>query len=327
MDHKLELNKDGFYKYNSIENHYNVKYLNKIPQEVKDAKWVTSEKLDGSNLSLYFTPNQPMKVGKRSGWIPEGENFYDAEKLVMGPNAAYSDILDYFQEFVNKYEYTIRFYAELYGQGVQKRCNYGPSKYVKVFDIVVNDYILPPKDFIPFVESHSDIFALDKGTKERLKSFFTEYKIYPNLVEALAEDVEKDDYEGIVLKPYQETVWLFGTDRLILKKKSVKFSDIAEEKITGKIKNFDPAQLALSEEFKRYITKNRMLDLFSKHGEMQDIKEMGKYIKLFMEDAKEDYLKTHNIDGLDQDTVKSIFNVGSMAANMLREHIQSNAKI
>lgn len=313
FNNKFELNKDGFVKYNSIENHYNVKFLNKIPQDIKDSAWISMEKLDGANLSLYFQPNQPMKVGKRSGWVTEDENFFDVWNVLK----KYEKETIYFQEFVNTTGKTLRLYGELYGSGVQKRCMYGPEKYIKIFDLAIDDVLQSPQKYAWFCADH----------EEATNTFFSDFTYHLNLMEALAIDVEKDNFEGVVLRPYKDVVYLYGNDRLILKKKSIKFSDIAEDKISGKLKNFNPEHVALSEEFKRYITPNRMLDLFSKHGEITDIKQMGTYIKLFLEDAKEDYLKTHSIDGLDQDTTKAIFNIGSMAANMLRDHLKSEAKI
>jgi Rnl2 family RNA ligase len=323
----IELNEDGFYKYSSIENHYSTKYTNKIPAEIKDAPWVSSVKLDGANLSLYFQPNKPMLVGKRSGWIQQAdehheaaENFYNVWTVLE----KYTDILNYFQKLADGTGNTYRLFGELYGNGVQKRIMYGPEKYIKIFDVVINDIMLSPFDFDHFVDNANNDFV---GDRIIFDNFFVEHTYHANLVEALSVDVEKPGIEGIVVKPYYDDVWLYGNERLIIKKKSSLFADAAKEKIGGKINNFDPAQMALSENFKRYITENRMLDLFSKHGEMQDIKQMGEYIKLFLEDAKADFIKENDISGLDAETQKAMFNIGSMAANMLRNHIKSTARI
>lgn len=319
-DKILELNKDGFYKYNSIENHYSTKYTNKIPQEIKDASWVSSIKYDGANLSIYIQPDQPLKIGKRSGWITEDENFFDVWNVLK----KYQGVIDYFQNFVNESGCTIRFFAELYGSGIQKRIDYGTDKYIKVYDVMVGDYMAPPVYFIEFVRQHSVFAPVDT---EEFCNFFVEMKYHENLVAALSIDVEKDGIEGIVIKPYADTVYLYGNDRLIIKKKSSIFADIAKEKIGGKIQDFNPEQMALADEFKRYVTQNRMLDLFSKHGEMTDIKQMGAYIKLLLADARVDFEKENDISNLDSDTKKIIFNIGSMAANMLRDHIKSTVRI
>lgn len=327
INNTRELNKDGFLKFDSIENHYNIKYLNKIPQNIKDGPWVSSEKLDGANLSIYITPYSPIKVGKRSGWIQRkdehhetDENFFDVWNVLT----KYQSILDYFQSQVDASGITIRFFAELYGSGVQKRINYGEEKYIKVFDVMVGDVLLSPFDFDHFVDNSNNNYNCARAFFD---DFFVEHTYHQNLMEALAVDVEKPGTEGIVLKPANVVPYLYGNDRIIIKKKSSLFADIAKEKIGGAILRFNPEQVALSENFKRYITQNRMYDLFSKHGEMQDIKQMGTYIKLLLEDAKADFIKDNDISGLDADTQKALFNIGSMAANMLRDHIKSNAKI
>ena len=68
-----------------------------------------------------------------------------------------------------------------------------------------------------------------------------------------------------------------------------------------------------------------MLDTFSKHGEIQTPKDIGKYIKLILEDAKEDFLKDYNINelviDLDKNKEKAIFNVGSRIVNLLKSKL------
>jgi hypothetical protein len=51
---------------------------------------------------------------------------------------------------------------------------------------------------------------------------------------------------------------------------------------------------------------------------MTEMKQMGNYIKLVLEDAKEDFLKEHTLPDLDEKTKKVIFNVGTDIALILK---------
>lgn len=74
-------------------------------------------------------------------------------------------------------------------------------------------------------------------------------------------------------------------------------------------------------EFKSYITENRLLSVFSKEGQIQSPKEIGKYIKLLLTDAQDDFLKDNDISHLDKQQQKDVFNVGSLIANMLKSYL------
>lgn len=311
----------NFKKYNSLENHYNGKYLNKIPNDWKNVRYCGTEKLDGANLSLFFEPNQPMKYGKRSNWINEGEDFFNIQNVL--PNYA-SEIL-YFRVLADNLGKSIRVYAELYGEGINGRIHYGNGKYIKAYDVMIDEKWL----------TQDEVDKLIVESKGILDNFFVKPIVFNNLIEALSYDVESHKYcnylgndrpiEGIVIRPYDDIFSFHTGERFIIKKKSIAFADQMKVK-SDKAKEFSPEMLNAAEEFKRYITKNRMIDLFSKHGPIQEANQMGNYIKLFIEDAKIDYLKEHSLDGIEEKDQKVIFNVGRVVADMLRESMGGTFK-
>lgn len=310
----------SFKKYSSLENHYNGKYLNKIKEEYKTVKWCTSEKLDGANIQIYFTPNEPYLLGKRSSFISgNGEGFFEFDKVLP----KYEKVLRKVQAFCDKTNTQVTLYGELYGKGINGRIKYGDgeSKYLKFFDITIDGRYLPQDEVRRFSEY------------EGINEHFVELTIYPNLIEALAVDVEEINRkelisEGIVLKPYEFVYYMDENqqnDRIVIKKKSAAFSDKMEKAhIQKQIRMFDPKILNASNEFKKYITKNRLTDLFSKHGKMSTIKQMGEYIALYLDDAKSDYVKEHDISEFDEKQLKDVFNVGSMVAMMLKDSLNDN---
>ena len=70
-----------FKKYPSLENHYQNKFIDyamdHFGAEVVNQKFIAREKLDGSNIQLVFTPDEKMKVGRRTAYLEDGEKFND----------------------------------------------------------------------------------------------------------------------------------------------------------------------------------------------------------------------------------------------------------
>ena len=61
-----------------------------------------------------------------------------------------------------------------------------------------------------------------------------------------------------------------------------------------------------------------MQSVFSKDGPIEDRKDIGKYIKTILADAKEDFLKDYpEVATLDKAQQKTVYNVGSTIAKML----------
>ncbi len=77
----------------------------------------------------------------------------------------------------------------------------------------------------------------------------------------------------------------------------------------------------LNDEFKLYITENRVISVFSKEGKMQNIKELSKYIVLVLNDAIEDFNKDHpEVKKIEKKELKRIYNVGKSLANLLIDY-------
>merc|ERR1712146_591362 len=67
-----------FKKYSSIENSYRKKFIEKLIYEDKTGgEWIVTEKIHGSNFSLWIDRTVlgeiDIRVGKRSGFIEEAE--------------------------------------------------------------------------------------------------------------------------------------------------------------------------------------------------------------------------------------------------------------
>ena len=69
------------------------------------------------------------------------------------------------------------------------------------------------------------------------------------------------------------------------------------------------------------MTENRLINIFSQHGEIQDKKEIGEYIRLLIEDAKKDFLKDVDLPVLDKNERKQVFNAGSKPFQLLQKYL------
>jgi len=87
-----------FYKYNSIENKYRHKFINRIRNDKSfNDKWVVLEKVHGANFS-FITDGESVKVAKRTDFIKDGENFFYWKKIFD----KYKDkIIDLYKEIKN----------------------------------------------------------------------------------------------------------------------------------------------------------------------------------------------------------------------------------
>lgn len=129
--------------------------------------------------------------------------------------------------------------------------------------------------------------------------------------------------EGIVIKPY-EKVYIWEGSIFYIKKKNEKFFEKSRQpkqpkvplELSDKVKN-------LKDTFATYINQNRLDGVFSKFGPIQEMKDIGKYISLLVEDAKQDFFKEYKDEFvmLDDREKKEILKVQTLASKIIRENM------
>lgn len=305
-----------FKKYTSIENHYQAKHIARwlrYHPELADIPYIIEEKIDGANICLMFEPGKPMQVASRNRILNPGDNFYDIWNVLDGMKEQLLEIEKASENLILSY----RLYGELYGKGIQKRIDYGSSKYISFFDIIVNDFYFSPCEIKNWC-SHYHLLTVPM------------LGVVNSLQEALDFDVERNTSinpvggniaEGIVIKPY-DTVILDGGSKtpFYIKKKHPKFAEKPPKKVhvveTGPL-------VELNNVFKGYINDNRLQGIFSKFGPIKDASEIGQYIRYMLSDAQKDFKVDYadDLENFDKKELKKIFNVGSMIADMLKKEL------
>lgn len=302
-----------FKKYNSLENSYQVKFISYFTDknpELSTETYIITEKLDGANIQVYFEPNTKRRLGKRTSFIGDNDGFFNIETVIP----AFEERFDQIQKYVDFTGNKFRIFGEVYGEGIQRRVNYGPKTF-SFFDVEVDDILCAPRDSLHFLET----FGLPQVPI---------IQFAPNLSEAMSvsEDfnthinpVPSNAAEGVVIRPFNKNYFDHNGNIFVLKKKSAKFSE--KEDKNKSVKTLDTKVFVLNQKFKEYLNENRVLSVFSKSGPMIEIKQMGEYIKLVLEDAKEDFLKENNISGLDKNQLKDVYNVGTTVVLLLKKQL------
>jgi len=305
-----------FIKYRSMENSYQAKFIQGFLAEypeLQKAEYILVEKAHGSNMQFCFTPNQPYRVGKRTSFLGESDKFYGIWNVIP----EYTDIIQTIQGEVDAKGYTLHLYGELYGAGVQKGVDYGRRKKLGFFDVIVNDVLLPPIEFYDwadkfgFIDDTMPIVDVVRGLQAAL-----DYNVAFN---SLLNPIEDNLCEGIVIKPYNKVYYDTKGRWFCLKKKNEKFMEKGSAPKPPREEDSEIAKLNIA--FREYITEARLQSIFSKFGEIEEPSQIGEYIRLVLDDAKEDFLKDCDMSQLNDKEQRQVFNVGSLIANLLKGYL------
>jgi Rnl2 family RNA ligase len=322
----------GWRSYGKTKNVTDVKnlrmWLNKYP-EIDADRFIVTEKIDGSNFQIIFQKGKETSFGSRNNELHVGANFFDFQNAVLTKCA---DNIKKLQEYVDGSLYIdeINLYGELYGAGVQRRIQYSSEKHFLPFYMMVNGVPVSYADAREFMEcANVDPFW-----------WVPILELEITLDQALAIDVESLDtlvphemdgnrrIEGIVIEPLSNVYMIEheeGISRFKLKKKSKNFSDKAGVKYkTQKQHKISPEGEDLFSKWSGMFNDNRLCDVESKVGPIEEMGQMGKYIKLLINDVREDFMNEYKSEfiGLIQSDRSIIMGSGGkLAAELLKSKL------
>ena len=311
-----------FVKYPEIENTYRQKFIDKFTTlypELTEISYIITEKIHGSNIQLIFRPHKPLKVASRNKILSEKEDFFGVWDVLE----EMKDIICNCQRYVDEEqteENSFRLFGEICGPKIQKGVYYGEERKILFFDAMIGDQLIPPEDFF-FFQHYLDLPVVP--------CFDTVYSLQEALdfpTERPSEVVDPKEYpdntcEGIVIKPYQRVYFNKVGQVFYLKKKNEKFKE--RQRVKKKLQEGSSEVIQLNLEFRNYITEERVQSIFSKEGVIQKPEEIGRYIKLVLEDAKKDFEKDFGdkIKHLEKKKLKKVFNVGSQIVKILDKYL------
>lgn len=285
-----------FTKFPSLENTYRQKEIDKVVMmEIKD-QWIVTEKVHGANFSFWVYKNVEtkeidIKCAKRSGWIEEGEKFFNyksaLEKYRPMLEKLRGDVLDNFV-----------IYGELFGGNIQSGMCYSLEQDFVAFDMrwinedgslglpldkltmltLKDDYNIPVTPLIGVYDTFEEALAVEESFTSKL----------------IRQDFDGEGHketEGVVIEP-NNAVYEPNGSRVYLKKKTKRF---LEKGGKPNIKHKVPVLLQESVQLKLdeallFLNNNRFDSVVSKIGEVS-IKDIGKVMGLLTQDIVVDMEK------------------------------------
>jgi len=306
-----------FKKYTSIENTFDKDFVEKILLEGYDKQeFVVQEKVHGSNV-CFVTDGETVGFGKRSGFVEEGEKFYDYEELLERYKPKVIALFSIVKENIPNLK-TITGFGEMFGgkyphpdvknsaktMVIQKGVFYCPNHEFYAFDLYVSTgdsgRYLSVDEAIAFFEKGEFFFA-----KTLLRGTLSECLKYPDTFQSQISiwlglpPIDDNVCEGIVIRPVEPT-YLRNGARVLLKSKNERFAEkkavkkrepklFVEPSYSEMLNNILPVS-------EQYVTENRLNNVISKIGQISFPKDAGKLIGLFSKDILDDFLKEHSGD-------------------------------
>lgn len=334
-----------FKKYNSIENSYQLDFLNEIKEQgFNNQEFVVQEKVHGANI-CFITDGKQIISAKRTELILDDENFYNAKNIQVRYE---SKILQLFKIISEKYSNVsqITVFGELFGGVyphkevnkidsaviVQKGIYYSPENDFYAFDILINKEQYLDTDTINILfENIGFLYA-----KTLFRGSLVDCLNYPNNFQSQISkwlglpDLKQNICEGVVIRPLTPCFFRNGS-RVLIKNKNEKWTennnfidkDILKLLLKQQENLSDDAQI-LCEEIMKYITESRLLNVISKIGTVTQ-KDFGKLLGLYCKDVLEDFLKVHkneydNLEKFESKAINKFLNTqaGTLVANYLQ---------
>lgn len=275
-------------KYPSIENHFNVNKSRKIMAWIGKTFYAT-EKIHGSNLQIKLTPDDTGYFS-RNRELDNENPFYT--RLIGASNTPV--IIETAKKYMqdNNLE-EVYIFGELYGAGIQNMRyeeNLNNTQQFRVFDTFI------VKDGNMRTLSQSEFYTLfDQSLR------VPDMNITGTLKELISNELNTNSKlggktEGLVYKPV-ESQNLELQDGSILnyiavKHKTEEFTEI--KAMPKEKKEMCDADIKFIEDISRYFTMPRLESLISKLAIELDIRNLSQIIPAYLNDVKEDYLKTEN---------------------------------
>lgn len=318
-----------FKKYSSIENSFNVGFMDKVRAEMpSDLKYVVQEKVHGANTSFLCDGND-VSFAKRTSVLAGDEKFYDYEQILADYRerviALYNDIKTRHEDIES-----ISVFGELFGGRyphkevktdkpltlIQKGVYYTPAHEFYGFDIYLNKAdggrYLSVEETNALFDKHGFFYAktLFSGTLDECLS-------YPNAFQSKISEwlglpaIEDNICEGVVIRPVVP-MYLSNRDRVLIKNKNARFAEMKQMKKRNKLFKepvpFSEELKALVAKVEAYVNKNRLANVISHIGEVSFPKDSGKVLGMFCKDVLDDFLKEHGgkYSGLDKCEQKSL---------------------
>lgn len=252
-----------------------------------------------SNFQVAIDNSGEVKYGKRSSFLGNDSNFYNFQEALK------EDCVKKFIEDMKKYCYghcvNLVIFGEIFGGNIQKEVKYGKDIKIRFYDIYDMDeeiYWSPSDTFKVLLKYNVSvpIIATDVSFEDAMK---WENDFISTLTPEDYDGKEPNICEGIVIKPQYKT-YKYMDSYFIIKSKNDKFKEKSKSgsgKVTldfiEKLKSEGVSDevIKLIDIANEYVNENRLNNVISHYGPLTDMKQISEYMKYFMEDYQNDFVK------------------------------------
>lgn len=307
---------EEFLPYGHIDNLY------KIQDILLEPEVVVQEKPDGTNMRVGMV-NGVLHAGTRNRTIlrvnkvdpmQDGDGDFGFIKFLRDTNVQ----ARFFDNFPST---NIIFYGEWCGQGIQKRINYGPDKYYRVFDVRIDNEFVPWDKVKELAEvmKFEVVPELYRGVP--LPSTFESLVNRTSMIAELNGVPTPQLHEGIVIKPVLPKRDRKG-DWLMAKFKNQAHEERASKKIKQSMET--PETLRSIDAFvHEFVTEGRLIHILDHLKEQQvdinDIKAMPHVLKEMGQDIKREGESDLEKAGLEWKKVSKEVSHGTMV--LFKQHL------
>jgi len=255
-----------------------------------------------SNFSLIFDSEGDVQYAKRTSVVEPTENFYNWQTAMQAPvmqqfRTTILSTLKYLHR--EKNVMCLQFVGELFGSGIQKRIWYGSDiqwRWFVLYRRLWNEtpILVSVKETEGICGAIAEKFGFDPmslfvpvlAKDVTLLSSYSWPLEVPSLLSPVDDTGKKYILrEGIVIRPYEQDFFSPLGQPFILKRKNPHFADRSVPKEKKPLPELSAEANSILDFALSCINENRMSDLFSKYGPMNDAKDMGAYIGYYSLDV------------------------------------------
>ncbi len=298
-----------FQKYNSLENHYQQRFIDKIVQEgLEGGSFVCTEKVHGANFSFWYNGDGLVRTAKRSGFCEL--NFFSCHIIFNKYQQAIKNMyVGLVYDEVLKEGDTMVVYGEIFGghffgasepsaKNVQGGMDYHPNTEFMAFDIGIEhvDGVKTWMDFEDMEVNLADFHIpmvpkLFQGTLQECLDQENDFCSHvPAHFGLTIPEGKKAQSEGFVIRPVDGEKFLRNGSRVIIKSKNAMFKEVGKAGKKSKVATLSDNAQALLRGFSGYINRARVQSVQSKIGE-PEWKGVMSTAGLLFQDAMEEYNK------------------------------------
>lgn len=170
-------------------------YRNPLVEILKDVQWVATEKIDGTNVRIYWDGHKVSYAGRT-----ERAELHKDLKAFLESKFCTPEAEQVFEQLFGEKE--VYLFGEGYGAGIQKAGTYYiDDKQFIMFDVCVNGYWLD-KENVRSIAKAFDVKCVSVVKTGTLAELIDYVRTKPKSVHSIDPDLEM---EGVVAQPCVET--------------------------------------------------------------------------------------------------------------------------